>query len=138
MTEDDVLGELLAAEHAAVYAYGVLGAHLDTERRGSAVAAYDAHRQLRDSLMDLLRARDLPLTAPALAYAMPPGSPVQQAIAVETGISVLWHDLLAATTSRDLRVLAVRALSDASVRATRWRQAARQSPLTTPWPGLPA
>jgi hypothetical protein len=137
VTEAEVLGELLAAEHAAVYAYGVLGAHLDPHRRVAAVAAYDAHRLLRDSLLSRLRARGVATPAAALAYTMPTGSPVQQAISIETGISVLWHDLVAVTDSRDLRALAVRALSDAAVRATGWRETTGVAPLTTPWPGQP-
>jgi hypothetical protein len=137
VTEDDVLTGLLAAEHAAVYAYGVLGARLDVERRVAAVAAYDAHRLLRDSLLARLRSRGLATPGPALAYAMPAGSPVLQAIAVETDLCVRWRDLVGATDSHDLRALAVRALSDAAVRATRWRRTARITPAAPPWPGRP-
>lgn len=35
----------LAAEHAAVYGYGVVGGRIDEARRGEARAAYDAHRR---------------------------------------------------------------------------------------------
>ena len=135
MTEADVLGGLLAAEHAAVYAYGGIGARLDERRRVAALAAYDAHRVLRDSLLARMRARGLATPGPALAYALPPGSPVQQAIAVETDLSARWRDLVGSTDSADLRALAVRALADAAVRASRWRQASGQHPLTDPWPG---
>ncbi|WP_143672948.1 DUF4439 domain-containing protein, partial [Streptomyces sp. b94] len=47
----------LAAEHAAVYGYGVLGGRLDGKRRAEARAAYDAHRARRDALARA--ARDL-------------------------------------------------------------------------------
>ncbi|MCU1603433.1 MAG: uncharacterized protein JWO22_4142 [Frankiales bacterium] len=130
-----MLTELLAAEHAAVYGYGVLGAHLDDRRRVAALSAYDAHRVLRDSLLARLSARSLPTPAPALAYASPAGTPAQQAIALEDGLCVLWRDLVASTDSTDLRGLAVRALSDAAVRAVRWRQSTRQHPVTVPLPG---
>lgn len=137
MSDADVLAELLAAEHAAVWAYGVLGAHLDEHRRVAALAAFDAHRRTRDSLLARLRTRRLPTPGPAAAYAMPAGSPVQQAISLESGLCVLWRDLVAATDSEDLRALAVRALADASVRAVRWRQAGHLAPLTVPLPGTP-
>ncbi|MGV9237981.1 DUF4439 domain-containing protein, partial [Streptomyces nigra] len=34
----------LAAEHAAVYGYGVVGGRIGEDRRSDARAAYDAHR----------------------------------------------------------------------------------------------
>ena len=34
----------LAAEHAAVYGYGVVGGRIGEERRSDARAAYEAHR----------------------------------------------------------------------------------------------
>lgn len=137
MNDAEVLQELLAAEHAASYAYGVLGARLDKERRVLALAAFDAHRLLRDRLLARVQARGLHDPGPLLAYTMPPGSPVQQAISVETDLCVLWRDLVAATDSADLRALAVRALSDAAVRATRWRVTGGVHPVTVPWPGRP-
>ncbi len=137
MSEASALTALLAAEHAAVYGYGVLGAHLNDARRVAALSAYDTHRQLRDRLIARLAARSLPTPAPALAYALPAGSPAQQAIALEDGLCVLWRDLVASTDSADLRGLAVRALADAAVRAVRWRQVAGQHPVTVPLPGTP-
>lgn len=133
--ESTVLGELLAAEHAAVFGYGVLGAHLAGSQQVLALSAYDAHRVLRDSLLARLTARDLPTPPPSLAYALPAGTAVQQAVVLEEGLCVLWRDLVSATDSADLRGLAVRALSDAAVRAVRWRQAAKQRPATVPFPG---
>ncbi|WP_256095058.1 DUF4439 domain-containing protein, partial [Streptomyces sp. EN27] len=47
----------LAAEHAAVYGYGVLGGRLDGEQGAEARAAHDAHRARRDALART--ARDL-------------------------------------------------------------------------------
>ena len=141
MTSDStVLAELLAAEHAAVYGYGVLGSRLDPARRTLALAAHDDHRVLRDLLVQRMAARGLATPGPELAYAMTvatPGSAVRQAISLEEGLGVLWRDLVAATDGADLRALAVRSLSAAAVRAVRWRQAGGITPLTTPWPGQP-
>lgn len=140
MSEPAVLTELLAAEHATVYGYGVLGARLDDRRRPMALSAYDDHRLLRDRLVQRMTARGLPTPGASLSYALAvttPASAVQEAIALESQLGVLWHDLVASTDNVDLRALAVRALSDTAVRATRWRQAGGLRPLTTSWPGQP-
>jgi hypothetical protein len=142
VTPATVLGELLAAEHAAVYAYGVLGAHLDPATRNAAQAAYDAHRQSRNALRSLLVARGLPTPGPAAAYdvgARDRSTAVGLAVTLETGLQVLWRDLVATTdpTAGDLplRRLAVRGLGDCAVRATRWRVAAAATPTTVAFPG---
>ena len=136
--ETDALEKLLVTEHQAVWAYGVIGARLDDARRPRALAAYDAHRLLRDELLTLLRARSLPTPGPALAYDLTvtdPRSAVQQAIRVEDALCVRWRDLVASTDAADLRRLAVRGLSEAAVRAVRWRQSGGVAPVTVPFPG---
>ena len=45
----------LAAEHAAVYGYGVVGGRIGEARRTEARAAYDAHRARRDALARTVR-----------------------------------------------------------------------------------
>ncbi|NEB22488.1 DUF4439 domain-containing protein, partial [Streptomyces coelicoflavus] len=46
----DAVQAALAAEHAAVYGYGVVGGRIGEERLTEARAAYDAHRARRDAL----------------------------------------------------------------------------------------
>jgi hypothetical protein len=43
------LQAVLAAEHAAVYGYGVVGGHVGENRNPEARAAYDTHRARRDA-----------------------------------------------------------------------------------------
>ena len=45
-------GAALAAEHAAVYGYGVVGAHLDNAGKATARDAEQAHRNRRDAIAD--------------------------------------------------------------------------------------
>ncbi|NDZ59541.1 DUF4439 domain-containing protein, partial [Streptomyces anulatus] len=45
----------LAAEHAAVYGYGVLGGRIEGKRGTEARAAYDGHRARRDALARAVR-----------------------------------------------------------------------------------
>ncbi|MGB8651998.1 MAG: ferritin-like domain-containing protein [Mycobacteriales bacterium] len=136
--EDAVLTDLLVAEHAAVYAYGVLGARLDEVTRRTALAAFDAHRATRDDLLGRLRARELATPGPAASYQVAVGGRAQAlalATRVEVELGVRWHDLVGATDDGALRRLAVQGLQDCTVRATRWRQLAGTRPLTEALPG---
>ena len=53
-TENAALREALAAEHTAVWGYGVVGAALGAQHRGSATSAEAAHRDVRDRVTALL------------------------------------------------------------------------------------
>ncbi|MBZ9641095.1 DUF4439 domain-containing protein, partial [Streptomyces sp. PSKA30] len=61
----------LAAEHAAVYGYGVVGGRIDEGRRTEARAAYDAHRARRDALVLEVRNLGGEPVAAAGGYALP-------------------------------------------------------------------
>lgn len=134
MTEATALSALLVAEHQVVWAYGAVGARLDETQRVAARAAYDAHRRLRAQLVTRLEARGLPTPGAETAYALRSRG-IAELVRLEDGLAVLWRDLVASTDDRDLRTLAVRGLSDCAVRATRWRQATRVSPVTQALPG---
>ncbi|MEU9359439.1 ferritin-like domain-containing protein [Streptomyces sp. NPDC048301] len=115
----------LAAEHAAVYGYGVLGGRLDGDRRSDATAAVDAHRARRDALARMVR--DLggaPVPARA-AYALPfavrdPASAIRLAALMEDRVAGVYSDLVRAAEG-PLRKDAAGALREAAVRAVRWR-----------------
>lgn len=70
--DSDLLQQTLAAEHAALYAYGVVGGRTsqadDTGLFAALTAAYDAHRARRDGLADTLRARGVEPVAAAATY----------------------------------------------------------------------
>ena len=137
------LGAALAAEEAAVYAYGMIGVRLTgpgdlTEAR----AAQQAHRGRRDYLVGRLaqlRASSAP--APA-GYELPfvvsdRASALKLAIQVEDGVAQAWRPVLAVTTEAD-RVTALAAMTESAVRATRWRRLAAVTPVTLAFPGRPA
>ncbi|MFD7518273.1 ferritin-like domain-containing protein [Streptomyces niveus] len=128
MSEDralDAAQAALAAEHAAVYGYGVVGGRVGDERRPEATNAYDAHRARRDILARTVR--DLggkPLSA-AAAYALPFEVPdsaaaVRLATDIEDRIAGVYSDLVRAAEG-PLRQDAAGALREAAVRAVRWR-----------------
>jgi hypothetical protein len=132
MTREEVLRGLLEAEHAAIYAYGVLGARLDDPERRLALTAYDAHRQARDTLRNLLGAA---APAPAPAYDVTVTTPAQArrlAVLIEDDLADRWHDLV---QDQPLRPRAVQGLSDSAVRAALWRRWAGPLPWTQTLPG---
>jgi hypothetical protein len=115
----------LAAEHAAVYGYGVVGGRIREERRGEAQSAYDAHRARRDALVREVRDLGGKPVAAAAAYALPfpvpdPAAAVRLAAELEDRVAGVYSDLVRATGG-ERRRSAAGALREAAVRAVRWR-----------------
>jgi len=70
-TENAALNEALAAEHAAVWGYGVVGAALGAGAASAAAAAETAHRDLRDQVTALLVERKAEAVGAQGGYALP-------------------------------------------------------------------
>ena len=129
---------VLEAEHAAIYAYGVLGARLDLTSRRQALAAFNAHRARRDALASALRAEGAAVPGPAGGYDVAVaarGEALALAIRVEEGVGVRWRDLVGGTDDPGLRTLAVAGLTETAVRAARWRALLGTTPPTVALPG---
>ena len=133
----------LAAEEAAIYAYGLIGVRFSvTGERDEARAAEQEHRQRRDYLvsrLDQLKTSAAP--APA-GYEMPfavtdRASALKMAIRVEDGVAQAWRATLPATEPA-ARSTALANLTASAVRATRWRRLAELTPLTLAFPGRPS
>jgi hypothetical protein len=138
MTATDRLLALVEAEHAAVYAYGVLGARLSDADRRTALTAYDSHRARRDQVIAALEAAGRPAPAPLPAYDVTvttPTSALALAVRIEAGLSLRWRDLIADTDDRSLRQLAIAGLQETAVRAAQWRKRAGIAPITVAFPG---
>ena len=140
-TENAALGDALAAAHAAVWGYGVVGAALPPEARAVAVAAEDAHRDIRDALIALLDERGVEPVLPEAGYALP--FPVLSdvdaatlAAVLEEGVAAAWVRVVDAAAERSTRALAMEVLSAAEIRAVGWRIAAGETPVTRAFPGL--
>jgi hypothetical protein len=115
----------LAAEHAAVYGYGVVGGRIREGRRTEAKSAYDAHRARRDALAREVRDLGGTPVAAAAGYALPFPVPdsdaaVQLAAELEDRVAGVYSDLVRATVD-GRRTMAAEALREAAVRAVRWR-----------------
>ncbi|MFD5097737.1 ferritin-like domain-containing protein [Streptomyces albidochromogenes] len=115
----------LAAEHAAVYGYGIVGGRVADERRDEAREAYDAHRARRDALERTVRDLGATPVAAAAAYALPFPVPdaaaaVRLAAELEDRVAGVYSDVVRAAGG-PLRREAAGALREAAVRAVRWR-----------------
>lgn len=115
----------LAAEHAAVYGYGVVGGRIGDDRLQEARDGYAAHRARRDALARTVR--DLggvpEGAAPAytLPFAVPDAAAAERLAAeLESRVAAVYADLVRATEGA-LRREAAGALREAAVRAVRWR-----------------
>ncbi|WP_031074796.1 DUF4439 domain-containing protein [Streptomyces sp. NRRL S-118] len=125
MSALDAVQAALAAEHAAVYGYGVVGARVGEDRRAEATAAYAAHRARRDALVRTVRDLGAKPAAAAAGYALPFAVPdaaaaVRLAAELEDRIAGVYADLVRAAEG-PLRREAAGALREAAVRAVRWR-----------------
>ena len=129
MTETDVLQEVLADEHAAVYVLGVLGARTSQSSSpdlySALRAAYDAHRSRRDDLTGRIAADGATPVPAATAYEVPAGlestdGVTRAALALERACAAVYASAVATTTS-DRRAWAVAALNDAAVRELGFR-----------------
>jgi hypothetical protein len=141
-TEAEALNAALAAEHAAVWGYGVVGAALPADKRDRAAAAENAHRDARDALVALLSEAGTAPVGPEGAYELPfpvlsAADAAALAVTLEDGVAAAYVRVLADAAESGTRQLAVESLGTTEVRAVVWRGRAKQKPVTNPFPGLP-
>jgi hypothetical protein len=137
----DALQDCLAAEHAAVYGYGVVGGVLSGRTDAGSVLqelaadSYAEHRRRRDDLTDLIVARDVQPAAAEPAYQLPDAvSSVEDCRDLARGLEERCAAVYADAVSRsvdDDRELAARALTACALRGVGW--GARPEP----FPGVP-
>jgi hypothetical protein len=135
----DELDAALAAEYAAIFGYGVVGAHLSGPELDTARQAEDAHRARRDQLLLKLTAASAspPVSDPAYALPFPVtgrASALKLAAELEDGAARAWHGAIGSTSGSD-RGFAANALIDCAVRATHWRIRSGAKPTTMTFPG---
>jgi hypothetical protein len=128
----------LAAEQAASYGYGIVGAHLPqgSARQAAATTDWIAHMRARDQLTAMISARGGTPTPAAVAYQPP--SPVNSA-ATATTLAATLEDRVAqaylglvALTETGFRSFGAQQVRAAALRAEAWRGS------TEAFPGLPA
>ena len=125
----------LAAEHAAVYGYGVVGAYLTGSNRATATADWVAHQENRDTLEGMLRSRGAQPVAAAVGYQLPvavrtAAEAAQLAVILEDRVATAYIGLVALTAA--IRQFGAGQLQASALRAAAWRGS------TVAFPGLPA
>lgn len=117
----------LAAEHAAVYGYGVVGARIDSGRVALARTDYAAHLAARDAMRRMVKGLGAEPVAADAAYALPfpvtgTSAAARLAAALEDRVADAYADLVRAGSGAP-RGEAAASLTAAAVRAVRWRGA---------------
>ena len=130
----------LAAEHAVVWGYAVVGARAGDALLPQVRAADDAHRTRRDLAVTLITRYGGTPVATEPEYALPfpvtdRNSALRLAVHLEEGAAAAWRYAVAATDDVTVRRTALTALTDAAVWATRWRLALPTAPATVAFPG---
>lgn len=126
----------LASEHASIYAYGVLGAHLSDDAQESALEALSAHRERRNALETAIRKLDADPAVAQAFYALPfevtdGASARKLGASIEKRLAQVYADLVGSAPDHPgLRRVAVRGLVDAGAMAARW------SSKSSAFPGL--
>jgi Domain of unknown function (DUF4439) len=129
------LQSALAAEHAAVYGYGVVGAHLTGSQQATATTDWVAHQVARDRLEAMLRsAGGSQPTAAAVAYQLP--IPVRNAreaaalaVVLEDRIATAYLGLVVLSNAA-IREYGAQQVQASALRAAAWRGS------TVAFPGL--
>ncbi len=134
--EISALQAALAAEHAAAYGYGVVGAHLTGHALTAARADWVAHLVARDSLESMLQSAGATPVAAAAAYRLPQrvhgtAAAIALAVTLENRVTEAYLGLVAATRPA-LRKFGAREVVAAAIRAASWRGH------TVAFPGFPA
>ena len=126
MTYLDALQTTLAAEHAAVYVYGYLGAQTSASARptqyDAIAAAYLAHRGRRDDLTSLVLELGGEPVAASAAYAVAdlsgdPDGVDRAALALERDCAATYRYLVGSSAEGDARTAALDLLLDSAARA---------------------
>lgn len=140
--DQQALTDALAAEHAAVYAYGVVAAYAAPDRARTIGEYTAAHRARRDATIDTLRAAGVPAPVAAAAYHSPfpvtdAASANRLAATVESDTAVAWRSVVERADSPDTRRAALDALTECAQRLTTWQAALGANPPMAAFPGQP-
>jgi hypothetical protein len=134
----------LAAEHQAVFGYGLLGPRLSGAQRTLATSFAAAHEALRDATeaaMARSGLRPVPPRAdyPALYPVRDAGQARALAVRLENDCAAAWRYLYAQSAGAGATALMTRAqaaLTASAVRATQWRVLVSPTNATRPFPGV--
>jgi Domain of unknown function (DUF4439) len=122
----------LAAEDAAIFGYGVAGAHLSGSRKSAAEQDWTGHNKARDSLTAMISALGATPTAAQAFYRLPfavhdASTATALAAYLEDGVTRAYLGLVA-VSGRKWRTFGAQAMQDSARRAAFWRGATQAFP----------
>ena len=122
----------LAAENAAIFGYGVAGAHLKGSSLAAAEQDWTRHNEARDTLVAMIRRLGATPTATQAFYQIPfrvhdASSAMALAAYLEDGVTKAYLGLVAVSDQR-LRRFGAMAMQDAAQRAASWRGSTQAFP----------
>jgi hypothetical protein len=136
--------DAVAAEHAAIYGYGLVSAHVMPDDNKLVSESIAEHRDRREAAVTLMTERSIKVPMPAVGYQLPmavdsPAAAATLAIRMESDCAVAWRAVLEQTTGGDTaeqdRAFAGKALTQCAVLAARWRVVQGGWPVTEAFPG---
>lgn len=134
------LYDAVGAEHAAIYGYGVVSAHIMPEQNELVSKSLAEHRDRRETAVSMLAQQSVNAPLPAAGYQMPfvvknYVDAAKLAIRMEDDCAVAWRAVLEQSDSEQERTFALTALTKTAVTAARWRQVLGAWPVTRAFPG---
>lgn len=134
------LFDALAAEHAAIYGYGLVSAHVMPDDNELVSESLAQHRDRREAAVALMNERSLKMPLPAPGYRLPmvvnnATNAAKLAIRMESDCAVAWRAVLEQTDSDQDREFGTKALTQCAVLAARWRRVLGAWPVTEAFPG---
>jgi Domain of unknown function (DUF4439) len=131
----------LAAEHAAIYGYGVAGAMLGGAAQAAALTDWRLHQQARDTLEAMISKLGATPVAASAAYELPfpvddARSARRLAVVLEDGVTQAYLGVVAVTDPA-LRTFGALAMQPPANRAAAWRGTTVAFPGMPQDPGLP-
>ncbi|MFR9804330.1 ferritin-like domain-containing protein [Pseudonocardia sp. RS010] len=137
----DALQRALAAEHAALWSATLILAFVPEDQAAVAREDIAAHRALRSQIEQTLTDVGARPVSAQPAYDTPVPvtdalSAGRLAVTAEADALAAWRSVLEHTTNQQLRVAALKALTEGTVRASRWRAATGTVPTIPSLPGI--
>lgn len=134
------LFDAVAAEHAAIYGYGLVSAHVMPDDNELVSQSLAEHRDRREAAVALLTERSVPVPLPAVGYTLPmvvnsPANAAKLAVRMESDCAVAWRAVLEQSDSDTDRAFGTTALTQCAVTAARWRVVLGAWPVTEAFPG---
>lgn len=140
----DALGQVLASEHATIWAYGEIGAKVSADLLARVTAADNRHRAMRGTIEDLIRSLGGEPVPSEPGYSLPTlltddASALGLAVQLEDAMAQQWRYCIGAEGPVDavFRQLCLDGLGSAASASLGWRRALDPTALPQAFPGMP-